>query len=335
MDRHEQIKALAKRLKAENHSNELNKALTHSSFPDISEENNNCRYIFLGQFAFKGFVADILYEYTPGSGTLLQHTLGNMFKNEHLHTLYDKLKLNEIIRCGAEFDHKKHKHIFVFGLLGFIHQYAPEEVNRQFVSCNFIIPNKHLFSHKSNNNDFQAQCNVLSRILFQEPVFIDIVQNEIGLWQTTVSVKDSIIACEISVSHRYSRQKTLKKALKQLADDAYFIETTRPEFDNRQSLLTQIRDEKFQQQKEEKLRLQAEKEERKRTENLIKKQKRKVDKEELDAKRRLTKAVVKKEKESKKGKNTIYRDYSAEEIAAMNPAKRRRLEDLGILTKQK
>jgi len=44
---------------------------------------------------------------------------------------------------------------------------------------------------------------------------------------------------------------------------------------------------------------------------------------------------LKAKKESRKGKNTIYREYSAEEIAAMNPAKRRRLEDLGILAKQK
>ncbi|MEI6754683.1 MAG: hypothetical protein WCK78_16130 [Paludibacter sp.] len=335
MDRHELIKALAKRLKAENHSNELNKALTHSSFPDTAELDNNSRYIFLGQFAFRGYVADILYTYTPGSGTQLQHLLGNLFKNEHLHSLYDKLKLNELIRCGTEFEHIKHKHIFVFGLLGFINQFSPDQVKKQFVSRNFILPNKHLFNHQVNNNDFQAQCNVLSRILFQEPVFIEIVRTENGLWQTTVLIKDSIIARETSVSHRYSKQKTLKKALKQLADDVYFIESTKPEFDAKQSKLQQIRDTKFQQKKEEKLQLQAEKEERKRTENLIKKEKRKADKEELDAKRRITKAEVKKKKESKKGKNTIYRDYSTDEIAAMNPAKRRRLEDLGILIRQK
>ena len=68
MDRHEQIQLLAKRLKADNHSNELNKALTHSSFPDIAEEDNNSRFVFTGQFAFRGYVADILYTYTPGSG---------------------------------------------------------------------------------------------------------------------------------------------------------------------------------------------------------------------------------------------------------------------------
>ena len=103
MDRHELLKTLAKRLKAEVYSNELNKALTHSSYPDTAEEDNNSRYVFLGQFAFKGYVAEIIYNFVPGTGTQIQHLLGNLFKNEHLHTLYDKLKLNELKRCGVEF----------------------------------------------------------------------------------------------------------------------------------------------------------------------------------------------------------------------------------------
>lgn len=158
-------------------------------------------------------MADILYEFTPGSGTELQHLLGNMFKNEHLNTMYDKLKLEALIRYGIEFDPKKHKHIFVFGLLGFIQQFSPIDVKRQFVSRNFILPNKHLFYHQLDNNNYQAQCNLLSNILFQEPVFIDIVRTENDMWQTTVSVKKSIIARETSVSHRYSKQKNLNKAI--------------------------------------------------------------------------------------------------------------------------
>ncbi|OQA01431.1 MAG: ribonuclease III [Bacteroidetes bacterium ADurb.Bin408] len=250
MDRHEQIKILSKRLKADEHSNELNKALTHSSYTESDENDNNSRFVYLGQFAFKGYVADLLYKFTPGTGTQLQHILGNLFKNEHLNTLYDSFRLEELIRYGRNFDAKAHRHIFVFGLLGFIHQYSPDELKQTVISRYFIIPNKHLFSHSDKSNDLQAQCNVISRILFQEPVFVEIVRNANGLWQTTVSIKDSVIACETSVSHRYSRLKTLKKAIKQLADDLYFIETTKPGFDAKQSLLQQIRNEKFQQQKE-------------------------------------------------------------------------------------
>ena len=335
MDRPEQIKHLAKRLKAEAHANELSKALTHSSFPDTKDEDCSSRFVFLGQFAFRGFVANIIYNYVPGTGTQLQHLLGNMFKNEHLNTLYYKLRLNELIRFGANFEHSNYKHIFVYGLLGFVEQYAPEEVKRLFVSRNFILPNKHLFDHTADNNDFQAQCNVLARMLYQEPVFVDIQRDANELWKTTVSIKDAVLATETSKSHRYSRKKALKKALINLADDSWFIETTRPEFDSNQSKLEQLRNEKLQAVKAEKLRLRAEKEERKRQENAIKKEKRTAEKAQEDLKRRKAKAEIAKKKESRKGKNTIYRDYSADEIAAMNPAKRRRLEDLGILAKQK
>ena len=52
---------------------------------------------------------------------------------------------------------------------------------------------------------------------------------------------------------------------------------------------------------------------------------------ERDKNRRKVKEEARIKKQSRKGKNTRYRDYSADEIAQMNPAKRRRLEDLGIL----
>lgn len=81
MDRHEQIKIFAKCLKADEHSNELNKALTHSSYLDTAEEDNNSRFVILGQFAFRGYMAEIIYNFAPGTGTQLQHVLGNLFKN--------------------------------------------------------------------------------------------------------------------------------------------------------------------------------------------------------------------------------------------------------------
>jgi predicted ATPase len=53
---------------------------------------------------------------------------------------------------------------------------------------------------------------------------------------------------------------------------------------------------------------------------------------EEDKKRREAKQIAK-EKSSKKGKNTIYREYTTEEISAMSSAKRRNLQDRGILPK--
>jgi len=54
---------------------------------------------------------------------------------------------------------------------------------------------------------------------------------------------------------------------------------------------------------------------------------------ERDKQRRNTKEEAKIKNKAVKGQNAIYREYSADEIATMNPAKRRRLEDLEILSK--
>ena len=53
---------------------------------------------------------------------------------------------------------------------------------------------------------------------------------------------------------------------------------------------------------------------------------------EADRKRREAKQIAK-EKSSRKGKNTIYIEYTLEEIKAMSSAKRRNLQDRGILPK--
>ncbi len=335
MNRPEIIKLLANQLKASDHTNELNHALTHSSYTDGGSDNDNSRYVFLGQFAFRGYVAEIIYNFAPGTGTQLQHILGNIFKNEHLLTIYNHFKLEKLIRYGDKFDHKTHRHIFVFGLLGFIYKFCSDETKVAFVRRHFILPNKHLFNTEMHGSDLLGQCNVIARMLFQETVFVETLKTEDNAWKTTVMVNTYEIATETSVSYRYSQQKTLKKALKQLAEDLEFIEKGNPDFEARRSRIEEIQSAQYQQQKEEKKRLQAEKEARKRTENILKKEKRKADKEKKDELRRKAKADIKKKKESRKGKDTIYREYSAEEIATMNPAKRRRLEDLGILAKQR
>jgi len=51
-----------------------------------------------------------------------------------------------------------------------------------------------------------------------------------------------------------------------------------------------------------------------------------------DQKRRVKKQELK-EKKSRKGADTIYRSYTAEEIAGMSASKRRNLQDKGIISK--
>ena len=119
---------LADRLGCADKHNELKKALTHKSFfKNEDSDNSNSRYVFLGMFGFKGKVAETLFRYMPGTGTQIQHFLGNLFKDEILLKIYDTYNLHEICRFGSSFDINKQKHIIVYGFLGFVSQWLSSE----------------------------------------------------------------------------------------------------------------------------------------------------------------------------------------------------------------
>ncbi len=336
MNRSEKIRMLARILNAEKAHIQLNVALTHSSYYlKENTEKSNSRYVFTGMFAFKGEVASYLSLYVPGTGMQLQQALGNFFRNENLIKLFDRFGLEELIRCGSDFDAEKHRHIFAFGLLGFVYRHSSKEDLHQFISRYIIIPNHKYIDFSFVSKDMEGQCNVLSKLLYGSTVQVETMQTGEKKFTSIVRVNGHVLSDETTGAYRYSRQKALKKALKALADDLYFIESQKPEFIARINKIEELQAEKARLQKEEKLKLQAEKEERKRIENALKKSKRAEEKRERDLARKKAKAEAKKKKESQKGKNTIYRSYTAEEIAAMNPGKRRRLEDLGILPKLK
>ena len=95
---------------------ELQKALTHSSFYENLEEPNasvGSRYIFLGQYGFKGKVATYLFTWVSGRGTQLQHFLGNLFKNSILDHFFDEYALCDIARAGENFEIQK-TNIFLY-----------------------------------------------------------------------------------------------------------------------------------------------------------------------------------------------------------------------------
>lgn len=336
MNRPDKVRQLARLVCAEKDIQQLNVALTHASYYKTEQpEKSNNRFVFTGMFAFKGEVAATMNRFVPGTGMQLQHALGNIFRNENLTRIYDNFGLKNLIRYGNDFDAEKHTHIFVYAFLGFVFQHTPPEELSRFISRHIILPNYRLLDFSSKSKDLEAQCNVISRILFGNVVKVNTAKLSEKQFETRVSIDSYVISCEIAGGYRYSRTKSLKKALKSLLEDMFFVESQNPEFLLRIKKIEQMQEEKMKQMKEEKLRQQAEKEERKRKENILKKQKRKEEKEQRDLARRKAKIVANQRKESRKGKNTIYREYSAEEIASMNAAKRRRLEDLGILHKSK
>jgi dsRNA-specific ribonuclease len=182
------------KLKTETPASELKRALTHKSFYKNENGKHNSRYVFCGMYAFKGLVAEIPYTWFPLEGTQLQHTLGNLFKPEILDWIFVYYDLDKLIRYGLEFDANKQRHIFVFGLLGYLYVHAPEEVKN-----------------------------------------------------------DSTLAEEESVSYRYSRVKTEKKALIVLSERAQQADQQSENYELRQQRLEEIRQQTVEQEKEAKL----------------------------------------------------------------------------------
>lgn len=252
-------KQLAKSFELLNKHNELKKALTHKSFYNDDKHSGSSRYIFLGMYGFKGKVCSLLFNFLPLDGTNLQHYLGNLFKNEFLNTIYEKYQLENLIRFGENFDVVKHKHIFVYGFLGFICQYATNDKINQFIYHNFLINTKHLIPKPFHNKDFWAQLNYLSKSIYQLKTNIETINNHNNEFETIIKVGTNIISQTTSKSYRYSRIKAIKKALVHLADILATDYEKNPEYQQRQKEreiinqqeIKRLKDEKQKQRKNE------------------------------------------------------------------------------------
>ena len=60
---------------------EFKQALTHNSAPN---KNNGSRYVFLGQYGFRGILSKWIFENIGGTGMELQHYMGNIFSQSSL-----------------------------------------------------------------------------------------------------------------------------------------------------------------------------------------------------------------------------------------------------------
>ena len=209
---------------------ELKQALTHYSFyEDKNEAKANGRLIFAGMFAFRGQLANILYNYYSGSGTQLQHILGNLFKNDFLNRLFDKWSLKNKIRAGKNFNIKTHKHIFVYAILGCVSQ-KDEATQRRFV-FKYIINSdtNHIFKHLTRNKDLINQTKLIAKQSFNKRLSTQMQLSTNGLHKAIIKFEDNIIICEAeSKSYRYARKKAMKLAmqiLSKISFDKFDLET--------------------------------------------------------------------------------------------------------------
>jgi hypothetical protein len=304
-------------------------SLTHQSF---NPEKNNSRYIFLGMYGFKGELCQWIYKQISGDGTHLQHLLGNISSQKYWERLFDAWGLKPHIRCGTNFDWQSHKHIFVAGFLGFVLEHCNEETINHFIYRFFILPNDHLIAQQNFSHDDWAKLLFLCRQHLNVRPKVKYEFNN-GLHVVKIKAGNRVLGSHESVSYFYAHKKAIRIALRNLI--SYL--NIKLEADPTHQLVEVILKEK------ENLKLQAEWKERMdkwiSRQALLKERREarriaRIDKAKAEDENRRKLKMALKEKKSK-SRQTIYREYTPDEIKLMNPAKRRRLEDLGIITKSR
>jgi hypothetical protein len=273
-------------------------------------------------YAFKGLVAETLFSYLPATGTQLQHALGNIFKNENLERIFASYDLDKLMRHGVEFDAYKHRHIFAYGLLGYLFVHAPDEVKRKFIAQHFILPHTQTLMPETKNRDMEAQCNMLSSILYGCKVKLVLQKNE-TLWNAAVAAGEQLLASESSVSYRYVRKKALKKALITLSEKLQDKDAQTEDYERRRQQTEDALRKKAEEETAEKQATIAGKAARKKTEKDAAKAKREEQNHLRDVRRRQAKAAAKLRKEEQAKKEAA----AAAQTKHMSANKRRHLED--------
>ncbi|MCC6187206.1 MAG: hypothetical protein IT256_08660 [Chitinophagaceae bacterium] len=292
---------------------------------DADKAHNNSRYIFYTQIVLRGKIAEWAYKNIGGSGTQLQQYVNEICAAKHLEHLYDVFSLEKLIKPNTAVPPHQ-KNLYAAGFIGGLLEEVSEEVLFRFLLHFFIEPNDHhlpkVFIPK---DDWQKLLFLCKQYNYPKPG-INIVQ-EGALYVSKGAIGDIFSAEHSSVSYQYAKKKTVRMLLKQVVQkgEEQLLQTaTHQQITEQQTKATEAAQQnaKEERQKAYQAKLARKKQlQKERTQQRLEKAKL------ADSKRRKAKSNQK----EKKQKVSIYRAYSAEEIAAMTTAKRRRLEDKGIL----
>lgn len=291
-----------------------------------SESNNNSRYIFAGQYDFKGRVAAYITEHIGGTGTQLQHYLGNITGDKYLSILFEKWEMSHFIPTQYR-QATDNRHLYVQAFLGYICTHASQDDIAFIIKEYFIFPNDHLLPKTHiPRNDWDMLLFICKQNNLPRPK-INFVTNEDGTHTFTCTCNTLFEASHNSVSYIYARKKCIRKMLKIIATTLEQQLAQQQQHLQARAARQQIEAEKKEADRQQ--RLQEE------TSRLQKKQAIKAERDRIKAIKRTEQDAqrrkAKKDQKQKKTKNTAYREYSVEEIKAMSTNKRRRLEDLGII----
>lgn len=186
----------------------LERALTHNSF----SENNNSRYVFLGMFAFKGLVANWIFNHVAGTGTQLQHYLGNIFKQAFLETFFDK-HIKNISRIDPKVAIDTQKHIFAYAFFGFVYDNATDEQLQEFIFQQIIKVNDHHLPSNYKHKNYWDQLLFLCKQQLESKPKLLLTENSDKTQVVTINLNGETIGQHSSISFKYAKKKAIKVAL--------------------------------------------------------------------------------------------------------------------------
>jgi hypothetical protein len=295
------------------------------------DTRNNSRYITLGMYAAKGVLASYFHKYQSGTGTQLQHYIGNCFGNAHLAKLFDDWQLADKIKIDNKVKIDQQKHNFVWAILGYLSAHATAYHFLHFILMYFVEPNKEysptaLQKLKDKWMALLMACAEKYKVL---PHII--ITTKVKLNTVIVYCGTSVIGSSTSTNQKLAKEKAIHLALQNVLADADTSLLGNSTIEELAAYLTLKTTKQKEAAKATQLALLAAKQEKKKLEKIKKQLAKRAAAKKLDEQRRKVKQQAKQKVEKKQ---SVYREYSAEEISNMTAGKRRRLEDLGILSKK-
>src|SRR5690606_12478096 len=114
------------------------------------------------------------------------------------------------------FDIGKHRHLFVYGLCGFVAKYLPEEAQRQFI-IRYFMPEDSSGQLAGTYTSYSAQLDLLCRQKFDiKPRYL-ITQEENRRFRGDIYGADTLLSSHASRSLHYARVKAVHRALSNMA----------------------------------------------------------------------------------------------------------------------
>ncbi len=319
---------LSQVLLLEDRHQDLKRALTHSSFYKNAENTESEKLIFLGMYAFKGKVAEVLRKYMPFSGKQLQHYLGNIFKNKELDKIYSHYHLEHMVRYGKDFPIAEKRHLFVYALLGFMMEFAEEKYLLRFIYRNFLATTEHLLPTQKVNKDLRSKLIYMANMYYGKvPVFVE--AKEGNQYHCCITIGEETLAESKGSNLKTVWQLCFRTAVREVGNALQKEWEADPIMQETERKLKKAEAERIAKEKAEKLKAYKAKQKKRSEEIAQEKQKRKALAIEKDIKRRKSKALAKKRREELEE----LRRRQKLEMANMSVAKRRHLQDKGLLSK--